>query len=136
MWDGNFVLVRSSYVVKTHVDTSGTFYRLLNQAGLRSHTPWPFFLSTYTHESTKLTLPYKSKFGRHTNISDRLNLHGHTLGQLLDRDTATRRLVRKVFLEDAVHLGEVRHVVEEDVDLRSSAGWSSGGPDLGGKNIP
>jgi hypothetical protein len=26
--------------------------------------------------------------------------------------------VRKVLFEDAVHLGEVGHVVEEDVDLR------------------
>jgi hypothetical protein len=52
-----------------------------------------------------------------TSIRNALNLHRHALGQLLDGDTAPRRLVRKVLLKDAVHLGEVCHVVEEDVDL-------------------
>lgn len=52
-----------------------------------------------------------------TSIRNALNLDRHALGQLLDRHTRPRRLVGKVFLEDAVHFGEVRHVVEEDVDL-------------------
>jgi hypothetical protein len=37
--------------------------------------------------------------------------------QLLDRNTAARRLVGEVLLVHAVHLGKVCHVVEEDVDL-------------------
>jgi hypothetical protein len=52
-----------------------------------------------------------------TSIRNALNLHRHALGQLLDGNTAPCRLVRKVLFEDAVHLGEVGHVVEEDVDL-------------------
>jgi hypothetical protein len=61
-----------------------------------------------------------SKLRTHTSIRDALNLDRHTLRQLLDRDTAPRRLMRKVLLVNAVHLSEVRHVVEEDVDLDDS----------------
>jgi hypothetical protein len=57
---------------------------------------------------------------RPTIVRNALNLHRHTLGQLLDGDAAAGRLVRKVLLEDAVHLGEVGHVVEENIDLKSS----------------
>lgn len=53
----------------------------------------------------------------HTVISNALDLNRYTLGQLLDRNAATRRLVREELLKHAVHLGEVCHVVEEDVDL-------------------
>jgi hypothetical protein len=52
-----------------------------------------------------------------TIISNALDLHRHALGQLLHRDAAARGLVRKVLSVDAVHLGEVRHVGEEDVDF-------------------
>jgi hypothetical protein len=52
-----------------------------------------------------------------TSIRNALNLNRHALRQLLDRHAAPRRLVRKVLLEHAVHLGKVRHVIEEDVDL-------------------
>lgn len=52
-----------------------------------------------------------------TSVRNALNLDRHALGQLFDRDTAPRRLVREVLLKNAVHLGEVCHVVEEDVDL-------------------
>jgi hypothetical protein len=61
--------------------------------------------------------PHTSKLRAHTSIRDALDLDRHTLGQLLDRDTAPRRLMRKVLLVDAVHLGKVGHVVEEDIDL-------------------
>lgn len=52
-----------------------------------------------------------------TIISNALNLHRHPLRQLLDGNTAPRGLVGKVLLEHAVHLGEVRHVVQEHVHL-------------------
>ena len=58
-----------------------------------------------------------SKLRAHTSIRNALNLDRHTLGQLLDGNTAARRLVGEVLLVHAVHLGEVCHVVEEDVDL-------------------
>ena len=60
-----------------------------------------------------------SKLRAHTSIRNALNLNRHTLGQLLNRNTAARRLVGEVLLVHAVHLGEVGHVVEEDVDLES-----------------
>ena len=62
---------------------------------------------------------HASKLRGHTSIRDALDLNWHTLGQLLNGDAAARRLVREVLLVHAVHLGEVGHVVEEDVDLRS-----------------
>tara|TARA_R110002003_G_scaffold1868_2_gene23596 strand:+ start:348 stop:902 length:555 start_codon:yes stop_codon:yes gene_type:complete len=63
-----------------------------------------------------------SQLRTHTCPRNALNLDRHALGQLLDRDAAACRLVRKVLFEDAVHLGEVGHVVEEDIDLyRGSA---------------
>jgi hypothetical protein len=62
---------------------------------------------------------HASKLRAHTSIRNALNLDGHTLGQLLNRNTAARRLVREVLLVHAVHLGKVCHVVEEDVDLVS-----------------
>jgi hypothetical protein len=52
-----------------------------------------------------------------TSPRNAFNLDGHALWQLLDGDTAPRGLVRKVLLEDTIHLSEVRHVVEEHVDL-------------------
>jgi len=58
-----------------------------------------------------------SKLRAHTSIRNALNLNRHTLGQLLDGNTAARRLVGEVLLVHAVHLGKVCHVVEEDVDL-------------------
>lgn len=42
-----------------------------------------------------------------------LNLHWNALGQLLDRNAAPRRLMRKELLICTIHLGEVCHVVEE-----------------------
>jgi hypothetical protein len=64
---------------------------------------------------------HASKLRAHTSIRNALNLDGHTLGQLFNRNTAARRLVREVLLVHAVHLGKVCHVVEEDVDLVSSS---------------
>jgi len=64
---------------------------------------------------------HASKLRAHTSIRNALNLHRHTLGQLLNRNTAARRLVGEVLLVHAVHLGEVGHVVEEDVDLSSQS---------------
>jgi len=60
---------------------------------------------------------HASKLRAHTSIRNALNLDRHTLGQLLNGNTAARRLVGEVLLVHAVHLGEVGHVVEEDVDL-------------------
>jgi hypothetical protein len=60
-----------------------------------------------------------SQLRRPTVVRNALNLHRDTLGQLLDGDAAAGRLVRKVLLENAVHLGEVGHVVEENIDLKS-----------------
>lgn len=47
--------------------------------------------------------------------SNALNLHRHTLGQLVNSDTATSRLVGEELLVGGVHLGEVGHVREEDL---------------------
>jgi hypothetical protein len=58
-----------------------------------------------------------SQSRRPTVVRNALNLHRHALGQLLDGNAAARRLVRKVLLEHAVHLGKMSHVVEEDIDL-------------------
>ena len=49
---------------------------------------------------------------------DSLNLDRHALGQLLDRHTGASRLVSEVLLIDRVHLGEVVHGGDEDVDLQ------------------
>lgn len=54
---------------------------------------------------------------RLTIISNTLNLHRHPLGQLLHCHTRPRGLVRKELLIYAVHLSEVRHVVQKDIDL-------------------
>jgi len=75
-----------------------------NQPGQHQHRPW-----RKQSRASQLRL--------RTGIGNALNLHRHALWQLLDGDTAPRGLVRKVLFEDAVHLGKVGHVVEEDVDL-------------------
>jgi hypothetical protein len=62
---------------------------------------------------------HASKLRAHTSIRNALNLDRHTLGQLLNRNTAARRLVREVLLVHAVHLSKVGHVVKEDVDLET-----------------
>jgi hypothetical protein len=54
---------------------------------------------------------------RLTIISNALNLHRHALGQLLHRDTRPRRLMRKELLIHAIHLGEIRHIIQKHVDL-------------------
>lgn len=66
-----------------------------------------------THQHSTPT----SQLRTHTCPRNALNLHRHTFRQLLNRDTAPRRLVRKVLLKDAVHLGKVGHVVEKHVDF-------------------
>ena len=53
-----------------------------------------------------------------TSEGDSLNLNRHALGQLLDRHAGARRLVSEVLLVDRVHLGEVVHGGDEDVDLQ------------------
>jgi hypothetical protein len=65
-----------------------------------------------------------SELTSHTGIRNALNLNRYTLRQLLNRNAASRRLMRKVLLVDFVHLGEVVHVVKEDIDLRSSVSVS------------
>lgn len=49
--------------------------------------------------------------------SDALNLDRHALGQLVHGHTAPGRLVREELLIRGVHLGEVIHGCEEDVDF-------------------
>lgn len=49
--------------------------------------------------------------------SNSLNLNRHTLGKLLDRNARASGLVGEVLLVDGVHLGEVVHGGDEDVDL-------------------
>lgn len=46
-----------------------------------------------------------------------LNLHGHALGQLIDRNAAPRRLMRKELLIDLIHLDEVIHRRQKHIDL-------------------
>jgi hypothetical protein len=48
---------------------------------------------------------------------DGLDLDRHTLGQLLDGNAGAGRLVGEVLLVDRVHLGEVVHGGDKDVDL-------------------
>ena len=73
------------------------------------------FASHSTYTDVSHTCPDSQPPLIPTVIRNALNLHGYPLGQLLDRDTAPRGLVRKVLLEHAVHLGEVRHVVQKHV---------------------
>ncbi len=47
--------------------------------------------------------------------SNAFDLNGNTLRQLLGRDTRTSRLVGEELLILRIHLGEVRHVIEEDL---------------------
>lgn len=49
--------------------------------------------------------------------SDALNLNGHTLGQLVNGNTAASRLVNEELLVGGVHFGEVGHVSKEDLWL-------------------
>jgi hypothetical protein len=50
--------------------------------------------------------------------SNSLNFNRHTLRKLLDRDARASGLVSEVLLVDGVHLGEVVHGGDEDVDLK------------------
>lgn len=54
--------------------------------------------------------------------SNAFNLNRNTLGQLLGRDTRTSRLVGEKLLILRIHLGEVRHVIEEDLQSTLSLG--------------
>ena len=49
---------------------------------------------------------------------DSLNLNQHALGQLVDGNACPGRLVREPLLVLAVHLCEVGHVGNEDLDRR------------------
>ena len=55
--------------------------------------------------------------------SDALNLNGHTLGQLVNGNTAASRLVNEELLVGGVHFGEVGHVSEEDLDIVLVRPW-------------
>jgi hypothetical protein len=63
------------------------------------------------------SLTDSSELCAHTVVSNALNLHRHALRQLLDSNAAASGLMCEVLLKDAVHLSEVCHVVEEDIDL-------------------
>ena len=52
-----------------------------------------------------------------TGKGNGLNLNGHALGQLLDSHAGTGRLVSEVLLVDRVHLGEVVHSSNKNIDL-------------------
>jgi hypothetical protein len=83
-----------------------------------------------------------------TSKGNGLDLDRHALGQLLDSHAGAGRLVSEVLLVDRVHLGEVVHGGDEDVDLQecivskmSKAFWVMAMPlplDLysGGDDIP
>lgn len=62
-------------------------------------------------------LPCTSQLRGRTGIRNALDLHGHALGQLLDRNAASRRLMREELDVGVVHFGKVSHIVKEDVDL-------------------
>jgi len=49
--------------------------------------------------------------------SNALDLHWNVLWQLLDSNAATSWLVREVLFVDAVHLGKVGHVGDENGGL-------------------
>lgn len=51
--------------------------------------------------------------------SNALNLNGHTLGQLVNSNTATSRLVNEELLVSSVHLSEVGHISQEDLRKRN-----------------
>ena len=53
-----------------------------------------------------------------TSKGNGLDLDRHALGQLLDGNAGASRLVSEVLLVDRVHLGEVVHGGDEDVDLQ------------------
>jgi len=52
-----------------------------------------------------------------TGKGDGLDLDGDALGQLLNSHAGASRLVSEVLLVDRVHLGEVVHGGDKDVDL-------------------
>ena len=56
-------------------------------------------------------------FSTSAGKSNSLNLNRHALGKLLDRNARASGLVGEVLLVDGVHLGEVVHGGDEDVDL-------------------
>jgi hypothetical protein len=56
-----------------------------------------------------------------TSKGNGLDLDRHALGQLLDSHAGAGRLVSEVLLVDRVHLGEVVHGGDEDVDLRGKS---------------
>lgn len=54
----------------------------------------------------------------HLLQSNALNLDGHTLRQLRNRHTAARRLMGEEFLIGSIHLREVGHIRQEDLQYR------------------
>lgn len=50
--------------------------------------------------------------------SNTLNLNRHTLGQLVNSNTATSRLVHEELLVGGVHFSEVGHISEEDLNSK------------------
>lgn len=59
----------------------------------------------------------RPKLNRFSNLlqSNALNLNRHTLGQLVNSNTATSRLVDEELLISSIHLSEVGHVSQEDL---------------------
>ena len=60
-------------------------------------------------------------FSTSAGKSNSLNLNRHALGKLLDRNARASGLVGEVLLVDGVHLGEVVHGGDEDVDLEQKS---------------
>ena len=52
----------------------------------------------------------------HLLQSNSLDLDGYAFRQLIDSDTRPSRLVRKPLLILTIHLSEVRHVCDEDLE--------------------
>ena len=68
------------------------------------------FCCTINHPPARRLLTSASK-------SNGLDLNRHALGKLLNRNARASGLVGEVLLVDGVHLGEVVHGGDEDVDL-------------------
>ena len=112
----------------THVSTSHIDMHALHQKGFSCHllhtdlrrrlfqTLLNLFISRTIHGSRA-----RRPFSTPTSKSNSLNLNRHTLRKLLNRNARASRLVGEVLLVDGVHLGEVVHGGDEDVDLEQKS---------------
>lgn len=62
-----------------------------------------------------------------------LNLNRHALRQLINRNTAPRRLMREKLLIDPIHLHKIIHACQKHIDLDNLFNWGTGGFKDGGQ---